>query len=135
MKIRLVGLALATVLARGANAQSPSHPPATVTPVGIWRGTSVCVVRPSACNDEIVVYRIAQLKTVDSVAMDARKIVRGEEQEMGVLGCRLVSPNGQLTCIMPQGAWHFSVRNDSLIGELRLRDNTRYRDVRAARAP
>ena len=106
-----------------------------MTAVGVWRGTSVCLVHSSPCNDEIVVYRITQMKTADSLAIDARKIVRGEEQEMGVLGCRLESPNGPLTCIMPQGVWHFSVRNDSLTGELRLRDNTRYRDVRTARAP
>jgi hypothetical protein len=95
----------------------------------------VCLVRPSACNDEIVVYRITQMKAADSLAIDARKLVRGEEQEMGVLRCRLVRPSGQLTCILPQGEWHFSVRNDSLVGELRRRDNTRFRDVRAKRAP
>jgi hypothetical protein len=134
MKIQLAGLALASVLARGANAQALSHQPLTVTPVGVWRGTSVCLVRPSACNNEIVVYRITQMKTADSLAIDARKIVRGEEQEMGVIACRLVSPNGQLTCVMPQGVWHFSVHNDSLTGELRARDNTKFRDVRAARA-
>lgn len=135
MRIRLAAIALATVLAHGANAQRPSHPSVAVTPVGVWRGTSVCLVHPSPCNDEIVVYRISQMKTADSVAIDARKIVRGGEQEMGVLGCRLESSSGPLTCNMPQGIWHFSVRNDSLTGELRLRDNTRYRDVRTARVP
>ena len=106
-----------------------------MTPVGIWRGTSVCLVRPSACNDEIVVYRIARTKAADSLTMDARKIVRGEEQSMGVLTCRFTSPNGPLTCVMPQGTWQFRVRNDSLVGELRLSDNTKFRDVRAIRAP
>ena len=114
----------------------PSHQqPAAVTTVGVWRGTSLCLVRPSACNDETVVYRITQLKTPDSLAIDARKIVRGEEEEMGVLACRLTAPNGQLTCTMPQGVWRFSVRGDSLVGELRLPDNTKFRDVRAERAP
>jgi hypothetical protein len=75
------------------------------------------------------------MKAADSLAVDARKIVRGEEQAMGILGCRLVRPSGQLTCVMPQGIWHFSVRNDSLTGELRLQDNMRYRDVRIIRAP
>jgi hypothetical protein len=135
MTLPLAGVALVSVLACEASAQSASQPPATVTPVGIWRGTSVCLVRPSACNDEIVVYRITQMKAADSLAIDARKLVRGEEQEMGVLGCHLVRPSGQLTCIMPQGVWHFSVRNDSLTGELRLQDNTPYRDVRTVRAP
>ena len=132
MRIQLAGVALAAAFARTAIAQSPAQPPA---PVGTWRGTSVCLVRPSACNDEIVVYRITPMKSADSLAVDARKIVRGEEQEMGVLGCRLVPPSGQLTCSIPQGVWTFRVRNDSLSGELRLPDNTRFREVRTMRAP
>ena len=135
LRSRLTGLAVASLLARGAGAQSAPQQPAAMTPVGIWRGTSVCLVRPSACNDEIVVYRITHTKAADSLMLDARKIVRGEEQEMGVLGCRPVSPKGQLTCTMPRGVWHFNVRNDSLTGELRLLDNTRFREVRAVRAP
>jgi hypothetical protein len=103
--------------------------------VGTWRGTSLCLVRPSSCNDEVVVYRITRMKSPDSVAVDARKIVRGEEQEMGVLTCRLTSANGPLTCAIPQGIWQFRARNDSLVGELRLPDNTKFRDVRTIRAP
>jgi hypothetical protein len=106
-----------------------------MTPVGTWRGTSACLVRPSACNDETVVYRITPMKAADSLSVDARKIVGGEEQEMGVLGCRLTRASGQLTCTIPQGVWQFRVRNDSLNGELRLPDNTRFREVRTARAP
>ena len=135
MRIHLAGVALAGALARPAIAQSPVQPQAPTTPVGIWRGASVCLVRPSACDDEIVVYRITPMKTADSLALDARKIVRGEEQEMGVLGCRLMPLSGQLTCAIQQGVWHFTVRNDSLTGELRLVDNSRYREVRARRAP
>jgi hypothetical protein len=135
MRIYLTGVALASTVARTAIAQSPVQPPALTSPVGIWRGASVCLVRPSACNDEIVVYRITPMKTADSVAIDGRRIVRGEEQEMGVLGCRFVPLSGQLTCTIPQGVWQFHVRNDSLTGELRLVDNTRSREVHAVRAP
>ena len=135
IRIHLAGVALAAAFASTAIAQSPAQLPAPTTPVGTWRGTSVCLVRPSACNDEIVVYRITPMKAADSLAVDARKIVRGEEQEMGVLGCRLVPPSGQLTCTIPQGVWTFRVRNDSLSGELRLPDNTRFREVRTIRAP
>lgn len=134
--IWLTGLAVASLLARGLGAQSSSQQPAAGTPVGIWRGTSLCLVRPSGCNDEIVVYRIAPTKAADSLTLDARKIVRGEEQEMGVLTCHFTSPDGPLmTCAMPQGTWQFRVRNDSLVGELRLPDNTKFRDVRTVRAP
>jgi hypothetical protein len=134
MRIRLTGLVVASLLARGASAQSTSQHATAMTPAGTWRGTSVCLVRPSACKDEIVVYRIAPTKAADSLTMDARRIVRGEEQEMGVLTCRFTSPNGPLTCAIPQGTWQFRVLNDSLVGELRLPDNTKFRDVRTIRA-
>src|SRR3954471_5563691 len=110
MRISFAIVALACLLARTASGQSPAHPSASVSPVGTWRGTSVCLVRPSACNDEIVVYRITPMKTADSVSLDARKIVRGQEEEMGVLGCSLVRSSGRVTCALPRGVWHFSVR-------------------------
>ena len=135
MRIHVAGVALAVALARTAIAQSPAPSPTSTTPVGTWRGTSVCLVRPSACNDEMVVYRITPMKAADSLAVDARKIVRGQEQDMGVLGCHLIGQSGQLTCTIPQGVWHFRVRNDSLTGELRLPDSTRFREVRTMRAP
>src|SRR3954467_6597960 len=118
MRIQLAGLVVAGLLTGAANAataQSPSQQSMDATPLGTWRGTSVCLVRPSACNDETVVYRITRMNAADSLAVDARKLVRGEEQEMGVLGCRFVASGGQLTCTIAQGVWHFSVRNDSLI--------------------
>jgi hypothetical protein len=117
------------MLAPTAAAQSGS-----ATSVGTWRGTSLCLVHPSACNDEIVVYRITPMKAADSLAIDARKIVRGQEEEMGVLGCRWARVSGELSCAIPRGVWHFSVRNDSLTGELRHSDGTRYRQVRTIRA-
>jgi hypothetical protein len=135
MRFRLAGVALACALAHAAIAQSPAQSPAPAHPVGTWRGTSACLVRPSACNDEIVVYRVTLMKTSDSISVDARKIVRGEEQQMGILGCHLTRSNGQLTCTIPKGVWQFRVRNDSLNGELWLPDNTRFREVRTARAP
>lgn len=134
MRIHFAGAALANALAHAAIAQSPAQA-APATPVGTWRGTSACLVRPSSCNDEVVVYRITPAKAADSLSVDARKIVRGEEQEMGVLVCHLAKPSGQLTCAFPQGVWYFRVRDDSLTGELRLRDNTRFREVKTIRAP
>src|SRR6059058_5515429 len=119
----LLALIVASWLAPVVGAQSPSQQSAA-TPVGVWRGTSVCLVRPSACHDEVVVYRIARTNATDTVTIDARKIVGGEEQEMGVLTCRFTSSNGSLICAIPQGTWLFRVRADSLVGELRRPDNT-----------
>ena len=89
-------------------------------------------MRPSACHDEVVVYRIAQVGTGDSLSLDALKIVNGKEEDMGILGCAVT--NAQLVCTIPNGVWRFTVRGDSLTGELRLPDNTKFRDVRAMRA-
>jgi hypothetical protein len=134
---RLLGISLASLIAHAAFAQAPvtrNPQPAAHNPppgVGVWRGTSICLVRPSACRDEVVVYRIARVGTGDSLSFDARKIVNGQEEEMGVLACRGAE---QLTCTMRNGTWRFTVKGDSLTGELRLPDNTKYRDVRTARS-
>jgi hypothetical protein len=130
-RIRAVIALAACLPARGAFAQAR---PAAPSPVGMWRGTSLCLVRPSSCNDEIVVYRITRAATQDSVSVDARKVVNGREEEMGVLGCRLTTADAQLVCVIPNGTWRFTVRGDSLVGDLRLRDNTKFREVRTARS-
>jgi hypothetical protein len=134
MKTQLGSLAVAGLLASAASAQSPTRA-ATTAPVGTWRGTSVCLVRPSACHDEVVVYRIARTTAADSLTVDARKIVGGREQEMGVLSCRFASPNVLLTCAIPHGTWLFRAHGDSLVGELRLPNDIKFRDVRAIRVP
>ena len=130
-RTNIVALAAACLLAPGALAQVPA---AVSNPVGVWRGTSMCRVRPSPCKDEIVVYRITRLNTSDSLSLDARKIVNGQEEEMGVLGCRSAASGAQITCTMPNGVWRFTIRGDSLVGELRSPNNTKYRDVSTARS-
>jgi hypothetical protein len=128
----LIVLAAACLLANGACAQVPA---AASNPVGVWRGTSLCTVRPSPCNDEIAVYRITRLNASDSLSLDARKVVNGQEEDMGgPLGCHSAELGAQLTCTMPNGVWRFTIRGDSLVGELRLPDNTKYRDIRTARS-
>ena len=124
-------LLVACLLTRGAFAQDAA--PAS-SPVGVWRGTSACTVRPSSCKDEIVVYRIARVNGSDSLTIDGRRIVNGQEVEMGVLGCRSAASGAQLTCTMPNGVWRFAIRGDSLVGDLRLPDNRKFRDVRTARS-
>jgi hypothetical protein len=67
---------VAPVLASLTLFAAPLAAQSAQSPVGTWRGTSLCLVRPSSCNDEIVVYRIAPVNAKDSLTMDARKIVR-----------------------------------------------------------
>ena len=131
MRSSLVALVAVGLLARRAPAQAAEG---ASNPVGVWRGTSLCLVRPSSCHDEVVVYRITRVKTTDTLSMDARKIINGQEEEMGVLACRLAASGASFTCPIPSGVWRFTVRRDSLVGELRRADSTKFRDVRAARS-
>ena len=126
-----LAVSFACVLAHPASAQDT---PNARHAADVWRGTSLCTVRPSPCNNEVVVYRLTRVNDGDSLSLDARKIVNGQEDPMGVLGCHLVATGTQFTCAMKNGVWHFTIRGDSLVGELRLPDNTKYRDVRAVRS-
>jgi hypothetical protein len=130
-RTNVIALAAACVLAHSACAQA--HAPAS-NPVGVWRGTSLCRVRPSPCKDEIVVYRITRVNASDSLSIDGRRIVNGQEEEMGVLGCRYVASGSLVTCTMSNGVWRFTIRGDSLVGELRSPDNRKFRDVATARS-
>ena len=132
MRFRLIALAAVPLITRGAAAQLATSPDAN--PVGTWRGTSTCVVRPSACKNEVIVYRIAQQGRNDSLSIDGRKIVEGREVEMGLLACQLNAPRAYITCVIPTGKWRFRARHDSLVGQLRLQDGTLFRDVRAVRS-
>ena len=131
LRNNIIALAAVCLLASGALAQDAA---AKSNPVGVWRGTSKCVVRPSACNDEVTVYRIARVNASDSLTIDGRRMANGQEVEMGVLGCRSVASGAEITCAMPNGVWHFTIRGDSLVGEMRSLDNKKTRDVRAARS-
>jgi hypothetical protein len=133
MKLRpsLIAVVAVMALAQRARAQASAG---AITPMGTWRGTSLCLVKPSPCHDEVVVYRITPVKGSDSLSMDALKIVNGKEEEMGVLSCAFAARGASLTCPLRNGLWRFSVSRDSLVGELRLPDNTKFRDVRTARS-
>src|SRR3982751_3388951 len=103
LSIYHLGITVASVVAHSAFAQAPATgkpQPAThnqAPAVGTWRGTSLCLVHPSACRDEVVVYRITRVGTGDSLSIDARKMVNGQEEEMGVIACGGAE---QLTCAM-----------------------------------
>ena len=71
LRARILFTVLAILHSRGAIAQAHSAEPSVV---GTWRGASRCLVRPSPCNDETVVYRITRAGAGDSLSMDARHV-------------------------------------------------------------
>jgi hypothetical protein len=131
VRAKTLALLFSCCVAQVASAQTPASSP---TAVGVWRGTSTCLVRPSACHDEVVVYRISRGSTSDSVSIDARKIVDGKEDEMGVIPCSLDAAGTQITCATPHGAFTFAIRGDSLTGELKALDGRKFREIRTNRA-
>jgi hypothetical protein len=132
MRVGVIAVVASLVIARGAAAQLATSPAAN--PLGTWRGSSRCVARQSACKDETVVYRIARKGLRDSLLVDARKVVAGQEEDMGSLACQINASRALITCAIPTGKWRFRVRHDSLVGQLRLEDGTWFRDVLATRS-
>ena len=108
----------------GANPQSV---------IGVWRGTSQCKVRPSPCNDEIVVYHISAGADPDAFVLVANKIVGGQEEEMGTLHCQLQRPTDRLTCRINKGTFFYEIDGDRMHGTLDLSDGTRYREIEVER--
>ena len=132
MRLAVLTFAAFVFTARGAAAQLVSSPDAS--PVGTWRGTSACVAGAAGCKDEGVVYHILLKGGRDSLSVDARRVVGGHEEAAGILPCQLNASRGYFTCAVAEGKWRFRARHDSLFGQLRLRDGTWIRDVRALRS-
>lgn len=50
--------------------------------IGTWKGTSICQVKPSACNDEIAVYHVTKGTKPNVYHMVLNKVVNGVETDM-----------------------------------------------------
>lgn len=99
---------------------------------GEWHGRSTCLIKPSPCNSEIVVYTIGRDSVYrDSVAINADKIVNGKRDFMGTIRCGWNAP--KLSCPMRNDWWRFTLHGDTLSGSLDLADGRRYRDVEVIR--
>ena len=51
--------------------------------IGTWKGTSICQVKPSACNDEIAAYHISKGSLPNTYHIIGNKVVNGVEEYMG----------------------------------------------------
>lgn len=120
------------------SAKTVMPPPRPVlSPVGTWRGESVCL--PAAlpgCHDETVVYHVTALST-DATGFDIQvnRIVNGHEEDMAKLACTLDRRVDALYCVMSQGKWTFQLRADSLLGQFALEDGRLGRRVAVRRQP
>ncbi len=84
---------------------------------GTWNGTSICQIKNSPCHDEIVVYHISKNSRVDTFYINASKIVKGVEEEMGILPFVYNKKTNQLTSTA-YGIWTFNIEVGKLVGTL-----------------
>jgi hypothetical protein len=98
---------------------------------GVWKGTSLCQVKHSSCNDENVVYYISKSKTENTYTVQASKIVNGTEVEMGPLDLIYDNKKHTLTSQTSKngGVWFFKLDGEKIHGTLTLNENTLYRVV------
>ena len=121
---------------------SSSAPQANGSIEGTFRGTSICIQRHTACNDEHVVYYIARIGPdsagVTPFRVTANKIINGIEEDMGVVSpCRFTHKTSSLYCPMPPtvrpGDWRFILTNDRIDGGLWVPGGARLRNVHVVR--
>lgn len=99
-------------------------------PVGDWLGDSICVVRPSACNDEKALYRIQKLgDKPNHFSLQAGKIVNGQAVDMGTVDCAYAPEKRALTCEFAKGAVHLNLQDNRMEGTMNLTDGTLWRNI------
>jgi hypothetical protein len=101
--------------------------------VGDWSGTSLCQVRPSACNDERVVFHFSNPQA-NKITVAADKIVNGKMVNMGSGLWTYDQSARTLEWKIPQGVWKLAVEGDRMGGTLVGPDNVIFRKVHLRRS-
>jgi len=99
--------------------------------IGTWKGTSICQVKSSPCNDEIVVYHIAKGAKSNVYHIDASKVVNEKEEDMGAFDYDFDATKQILSYRDHQHkvVWSFNVGNHRMDGTL-VYNNQLYRVVK-----
>jgi hypothetical protein len=106
---------------------------------GIWKGTSLCQVKPSPCHDENVVYRISKAANGKIYSIQANKIVNGVEEDMGTLAGSYDEAQHILTVTIKDrqdrtNVWLFKVEGKKMHGTLTIDEKTLYRIIEVKKA-
>jgi len=96
---------------------------------GDWTGESICMIHPSPCHDEHVIYHITEPDSAGKLQINADKIVDGKPEFMGTLDCIFDKEHSVITCPMSQGLWEFTVNGLTMNGTLKLPDGKLYRKI------
>jgi hypothetical protein len=97
--------------------------------LGDWRGSSICLVKPSACHDEEALYHVRGA-AAGKLSMQADKIVDGKPEEMGTADCSYEPTKKLLHCAFARGYVDLTLEGDSLNGAMFLTDKSRWREIK-----
>ena len=122
---------LALIFLAFAARQACGGTSAQESPVGDWRGQSVCQVRPSACHDEESLYHVtAAASKPGTFEMQADKIVEGKPVTMGTSPCTYDTARHLLACPLPNGAViQLEMRGNEMHGTMKLKDGALWRKI------
>jgi len=117
--------------------QPPAHGP---TVIGSWEGESKCAAPNSPCQDEQVLYQIAEDKKDPwQLTLDTYKVIDATPEFMGTLTCHYQAKAGALSCTSStteKDDWEFRVMGDAMSGVLKIDDGkTIYRRITLHRSP
>ena len=101
--------------------------------LGIWKGTSLCQVKNSSCNDEIVVCHISKGSAVHTYKFVMNKMVNNAEVSMGELEFIYDEAKSSLTCHSVSrydSFWKFDVKQNTMDGTLTVDHNTLFRVIK-----
>ncbi len=126
------GLALLIFVSAVAGAQKKVTD--TSGAAGTWKGSSICQVKSSPCNNEVVIYYITPDEKPHQYAVQMNKIVDGKEEDMARIPATYDARTHKLTGIMNNyPAWKFTVTGNRIDGTLVLADGTLYRIIHVER--
>jgi hypothetical protein len=101
---------------------------------GTWRGNSVCLVKQSACHDEVNVYRFSQVAGRSGVfSVTASKVIADQEIVMGSGRWTYDASKHVLESKAPP--IRMAVDGNRMEGDLTLADGTVYRHISLKRDP
>lgn len=99
--------------------------------IGTWKGTSICQIKPSACNDEIAVYHITKGSKAGTFHVVANKVIDGKEEDMAQSDFIFNAADNSFTSYIAEYKVTITliVKGNSMEGTL-LRDKTVYRIIK-----
>jgi hypothetical protein len=132
--MKLLSITMLLFVYGNATAQNKSSVPDSLL-TGTWKGSSLCQVKPSPCNDEIAVYHISKTARPNVYHVVMNKVVDGKEEDMAVYDYNWDAGANSLSCYDAAHKinWKFTVKSMDMSGEL-IYKNAVYRIIKLKKA-